>query len=81
MCQPGVHGEHSPKLNLCLPARADPCITTWRSLGAAGVMVPLINSAADAEQAVSYCLYPPAGQRSVAGDIGWVSEQPPGATA
>jgi 2-keto-3-deoxy-L-rhamnonate aldolase RhmA len=33
-------------------------------------MVPLINSKADAEEAVSYCLYPPQGQRSVAGDIG-----------
>jgi 2-keto-3-deoxy-L-rhamnonate aldolase RhmA len=40
------------------------------SLGADGVMVPLINSKADAEEAVSYCLYPPQGQRSVAGDIG-----------
>jgi 2-keto-3-deoxy-L-rhamnonate aldolase RhmA len=35
-------------------------------------MVPLINSKANAQEAVSYCLYPPAGQRSVAGDIGCV---------
>lgn len=41
-------------------------------LGGDGVMVPLINSKADAEEAVSYCLYPPQGQRSVAGDIGAV---------
>eukprot|EP00882_Tetradesmus_deserticola_P031594 GHRQ01035734.1.p1 GENE.GHRQ01035734.1~~GHRQ01035734.1.p1 ORF type:complete len:268 (+),score=93.02 GHRQ01035734.1:101-904(+) len=35
-------------------------------LGAHGVMVPLVNSRADAEQAVSYCRFPPDGQRSVA---------------
>jgi 2-keto-3-deoxy-L-rhamnonate aldolase RhmA len=29
-------------------------------------MVPLVNSKADAEQAVSYCLFPPQGQRSAA---------------
>lgn len=36
------------------------------SLGADGVMVPLVNSRVDAEQAVSYCLFPPEGQRSAA---------------
>jgi 2-keto-3-deoxy-L-rhamnonate aldolase RhmA len=36
------------------------------SLGADGVMVPLINTKEEAEQAVSYCLFPPEGQRSVA---------------
>jgi 2-keto-3-deoxy-L-rhamnonate aldolase RhmA len=36
------------------------------SLGAHGVMVPLVNSRADAEMAVSHCLFPPQGQRSVA---------------
>jgi 4-hydroxy-2-oxoheptanedioate aldolase len=35
-------------------------------LGAHGIMVPLVNSRADAEEAVSYCLFAPAGQRSVA---------------
>lgn len=35
-------------------------------LGAHGVMVPLVNSRADAEMAVSHCLFPPQGQRSVA---------------
>jgi 2-keto-3-deoxy-L-rhamnonate aldolase RhmA len=29
-------------------------------------MVPLVNSKADAEQAVSYCYFPPEGQRSAA---------------
>jgi 2-keto-3-deoxy-L-rhamnonate aldolase RhmA len=35
-------------------------------LGADGVMVPLVNTKRDAEQAVSYCLFPPQGQRSAA---------------
>eukprot|EP00879_Flechtneria_rotunda_P033798 GHRR01037585.1.p1 GENE.GHRR01037585.1~~GHRR01037585.1.p1 ORF type:complete len:116 (+),score=27.66 GHRR01037585.1:285-632(+) len=35
-------------------------------LGADGVMVPLVNSRSDAEEAVSYCLFPPMGQRSMA---------------
>uniref|UniRef100_A0A383VZ87 HpcH/HpaI aldolase/citrate lyase domain-containing protein n=1 Tax=Tetradesmus obliquus TaxID=3088 RepID=A0A383VZ87_TETOB len=35
-------------------------------LGADGVMVPLVNSKEDTQQAVSYCLFPPDGQRSVA---------------
>lgn len=29
-------------------------------------MVPLVHSRQDAERAVAYCKYPPAGQRSVA---------------
>ena len=37
--------------------------------GAYGVIVPLINTAADAEAAVAACLYPPAGNRSVGGSV------------
>ena len=33
--------------------------------GAAGVMVPLVNSVKDAQRAVRYCKYPPMGSRSV----------------
>src|ERR1700681_4729848 len=33
--------------------------------GAHGVVVPMVNSRAEAESAVSACLYPPAGDRSV----------------
>lgn len=33
-------------------------------LGADGVMVPLVNTRADAERAVSYCKFPPEGRRS-----------------
>jgi hypothetical protein len=36
------------------------------SLGADGVMVPLVHSPADAARAVSCCKYPPEGSRSVA---------------
>ncbi|MCX7701345.1 MAG: aldolase/citrate lyase family protein [Gemmataceae bacterium] len=36
--------------------------------GAHGVVVPMVNSRAEAEAAVSACLYPPAGTRSVGGN-------------
>jgi 4-hydroxy-2-oxoheptanedioate aldolase len=43
-------------------------------LGAAGVLVPMVNSAAEAERAVRACLYPPEGVRGFAprrpGDYG-----------
>ncbi|MDH4142528.1 MAG: aldolase/citrate lyase family protein, partial [Chloroflexota bacterium] len=35
-------------------------------LGAAGIMLPQIQSAAQAREAVSYLRYPPAGQRGIA---------------
>lgn len=34
-------------------------------IGAAGVVVPQVNSAADAERIVGYCKYPPRGSRGV----------------
>jgi len=37
--------------------------------GAHGVVVPMVNSRAEAEQAVAAVLYPPAGNRSVGGSI------------
>lgn len=37
--------------------------------GAHGVVVPMVNSRAEAESAVSACLYPPVGDRSVGGNI------------
>lgn len=42
------------------------CDVYCRSLGADGVMVPLVNSKAEAQQAVSYCYFPPEGLRSAA---------------
>lgn len=37
--------------------------------GAHGVVVPMVNSRAEAEAAVSACLYPPVGDRSVGGSV------------
>src|SRR5882672_1062576 len=37
--------------------------------GAMGVVVPMVNSRAEAEAAVSACLYPPIGNRSVGGSV------------
>jgi 4-hydroxy-2-oxoheptanedioate aldolase len=37
--------------------------------GAHGVVVPMVNSREEAESAVSACLYPPAGNRSVGGSV------------
>lgn len=37
--------------------------------GAHGVVVPMVNSRAEAEAAVSACLYPPRGDRSVGGSV------------
>jgi 4-hydroxy-2-oxoheptanedioate aldolase len=37
--------------------------------GAHGVVVPMVNSRDEAEAAVSACLYPPAGTRSVGGSV------------
>jgi 4-hydroxy-2-oxoheptanedioate aldolase len=37
--------------------------------GAHGVVVPMVNTRAEAEEAVRACLYPPAGNRSVGGSV------------
>jgi 4-hydroxy-2-oxoheptanedioate aldolase len=37
--------------------------------GAMGVVVPMVNSRQEAEEAVSACLYPPRGTRSVGGSV------------
>src|SRR5438552_8100582 len=37
--------------------------------GAMGVVVPMVNSRAEAEAAVAACLYPPRGNRSVGGSV------------
>src|SRR5213083_208226 len=37
--------------------------------GAHGVVVPMVNSRAEAEYAVNACLYPPTGNRSVGGSV------------
>ena len=37
--------------------------------GAMGIVVPMVNSRAEAEAAISACLYPPHGDRSVGGSV------------
>jgi 4-hydroxy-2-oxoheptanedioate aldolase len=37
--------------------------------GAHGIVVPMVNTRAEAEQAVAACLYPPHGNRSVGGSV------------
>jgi len=37
--------------------------------GAHGIVVPMVNSRAEAEAAVAACLYPPVGNRSVGGNV------------
>lgn len=37
--------------------------------GAHGIVVPMVNSRQEAEEAVAACLYPPAGTRSVGGSV------------
>src|SRR5438045_9087567 len=37
--------------------------------GAHGIVVPMVNSRAEAEAAVTACLYPPAGNRRVGGSV------------
>ena len=37
--------------------------------GAHGIVVPMVNTRAEAEAAVTACLYPPAGNRSVGGSV------------
>ncbi len=56
---------HSPKALVRVPGN-EPSIIGWvLDAGATGVIVPLINSAEEAEAAVRACLYPPKGNRSM----------------
>ncbi|HEX7555617.1 MAG TPA: aldolase/citrate lyase family protein [Leptolinea sp.] len=48
-----------------IPSNDDVWIKKALDIGAAGVMVPLVNSADDARQAVTWSKYPPGGSRSV----------------
>ena len=58
-----VH-PHSPRALVRVPGN-DPSTIGWcLDAGATGVIVPLINSADEAEAAVRACMYPPRGDRS-----------------
>ncbi len=48
-----------------VPAGEEALIKKALDIGAAGVVVPQVNSAAEAERIVRYCRYPPQGSRGV----------------
>lgn len=48
-----------------VPAGEEAAIKKALDIGAAGVVVPQVNSAEDAERIVRYCRYPPRGSRGV----------------
>jgi len=57
-------GEHTAGI-VRIPSNNDVWIKKALDTGAAGVMVPLVNSAEDARRAVLWSKYPPFGYRSV----------------
>jgi 4-hydroxy-2-oxoheptanedioate aldolase len=52
-----------------VPANRHDYIKRVLDNGAHGVVVPMVNSRAEAEAAVAACLYPPVGNRSVGGNV------------
>jgi 4-hydroxy-2-oxoheptanedioate aldolase len=52
-----------------IPANRHDHIKRVLDNGAMGVVVPMVNSRAEAEAAVAACLYPPRGNRSVGGSV------------
>lgn len=60
--------SHTPTVPIVRPAANDPTLI-GRALdqGALGVVVPMVNSRAEAEQAAAAVRYPPAGTRSAGG--------------
>ena len=56
---------HSPRAIVRVPSN-EPSVIGWAlDAGATGVIVPLVNSAEEAEKAVKACLYPSKGNRSM----------------
>ena len=56
---------HSPRAIVRVPSN-EPSVIGWAlDAGATGVIVPLVNSAEEAEKAVRACLYPSRGNRSM----------------
>jgi len=51
-----------------VPALAPADVKRALDLGADGVIVPLVESAADVENALAYSLYPPRGRRGIGGE-------------
>ena len=59
-----VAGPEIPGL-IRVPSHDDVWIKKALDIGAAGIIVPQVNTAADAKRAVQFCKYPPEGSRSV----------------
>ena len=56
---------HAPRAIVRVPSN-EPSVIGWAlDAGATGVIVPLVNSAEEAEKAVKACLYPSKGNRSM----------------
>ena len=55
---------HSPRTLVRVPANNPSTIGWCLDAGATGVIIPLINSASEAEAAIRACMYPPIGDRS-----------------
>ena len=56
---------HTPRAIVRVPSN-EPSVIGWAlDAGATGVIVPLVNSAEEAEKAVKACLYPSKGNRSM----------------
>ena len=56
---------HTPRAIVRVPSNEASVIGWALDAGATGVIVPLVNSAEEAEQAVNSCFYPPKGNRSM----------------
>jgi len=59
-----VAGPEIPGL-IRVPSHDDVWIKKALDIGAAGIIVPQVNTAADAQRTVQFCQYPPEGSRSV----------------
>ena len=59
-----VAGPETPGL-IRIPSHDDVWIKKALDIGAAGIIVPQVNTAADAHGVVQFCKYPPEGSRSV----------------
>jgi 4-hydroxy-2-oxoheptanedioate aldolase len=51
-----------------VPVGAAPEVSKYLDLGAQGIVVPMVNSAAEARQMARAAKYPPLGERSIGGD-------------
>jgi 2-dehydro-3-deoxyglucarate aldolase len=57
--------DHRVACVVRVPGNDETAIKKSLDIGATGIIVPLVNDAAGARRAVTWCKYPPAGSRSV----------------